>query len=203
MTSAKQRIITTNGLNLSLTEQGQGPLVSLCHGFPETSAACRHQLPALAEAGFRAAAPDLRGYGLSDRPADATQHSAMDILGDLVGLLDALGEWHAMVVGSDWGATIAWQAAIAASRSPADTTPGAQARWFVPSCRDARPAQRQRERGGALPRQQRRAKADGETPSTRHARGSGKEAKPLRGRPPRQRAPLYLTDLHCRPSAPA
>ena len=111
MTPAKQRIITTNRLNLSLTEQGQGPLVLLCHGFPETSAAWRHQLPALAEAGFRAAAPDLRGYGLSDRPADANKYSAMDILGDLVGLLDALGESHAVVVGSDWGATVAWQAA--------------------------------------------------------------------------------------------
>jgi pimeloyl-ACP methyl ester carboxylesterase len=111
MTSAKQHFITTNGLSLSVTEQGQGPLVLLCHGFPETSQAWRHQLPALTEAGFRAVAPDLRGYGLSDRPADAAKYSALDILGDLVGLLDALGESQAVIVGSDWGATMAWQAA--------------------------------------------------------------------------------------------
>lgn len=112
MTSAKQHIITTNELNLSLTEQGTGPLVLLCHGFPETSDSWRHQLPALADAGFRAVAPDLRGYGLSDRPAEVTKYSAMDVLGDLIGLLDALGESQAVVVGSDWGATIAWQAAL-------------------------------------------------------------------------------------------
>lgn len=112
MTPAKQHIIVTNGLNLSLTEQGTGPLVLFCHGFPETSDAWRHQLPALADAGFRAVAPDLRGYGLSDRPADVTKYSAMDVLGDLIGLLDALGESQAVVVGSDWGATIAWQAAL-------------------------------------------------------------------------------------------
>lgn len=112
MTSAKQHIIPINGLNLSMTELGSGPLVLFCHGFPETSQSWRHQLPALADAGFRAVAPDLRGYGLSDCPSDAFEYSTMNVVGDLIGILDALGESQAVVVGSDWGATVAWHAAL-------------------------------------------------------------------------------------------
>ena len=87
-------------------------MVLLCHGFPETSHVWRHQLPALAAAGFRAVAPDLRGYGKSDRPEDVAAYSVIDVLGDLVALVSALGERDAVIVGGDWGATIAWQAAL-------------------------------------------------------------------------------------------
>ena len=112
MTTASQHFIDANGLRLHVTEQGRGPLVLLCHGFPETSHAWRHQLPALAAAGFRAVAPDLRGYGKSACPADIAAYSVLDVLGDIVALVDGLGEREAVIVGSDWGATIAWQAAL-------------------------------------------------------------------------------------------
>lgn len=83
----------------------------LCHGFPETSYAWRYQLPALAAAGLRAVAPDLRGYGGTERPETTDAYTILHLIGDLVALLDALGERTALIVGSDWGATIAWAAA--------------------------------------------------------------------------------------------
>jgi pimeloyl-ACP methyl ester carboxylesterase len=111
MTSPTSAMIETNGVRLHVTEQGEGPVILLLHGFPETSHSWRNQLPALAAAGYRAVAPDLRGYGRSDCPADASRYTTLDIVGDLVGLLDAIGARQAVVVGNDWGATIAWQAA--------------------------------------------------------------------------------------------
>lgn len=104
--------IDANGIPIQLAEQGSGPLVLLCHGFPETSHAWRHQLPALAAAGYRAVAPDMRGYGGTDSPADAEAYTLWHLVGDLVGILDALHVDQAVVVGNDWGATVAWQAAL-------------------------------------------------------------------------------------------
>ncbi|WP_116134906.1 alpha/beta fold hydrolase [Trinickia diaoshuihuensis] len=112
MQTFTQSFIEANGVRLHLAEQGEGPLVLLLHGFPETSYSWRHQLVALSAAGFRAIAPDLRGFGLSSCPAQADHYTTLDIVGDLLGILDALGERHAVVVGSDWGATLAWQAAL-------------------------------------------------------------------------------------------
>lgn len=103
--------VNVNGITLHVTTQGHGPLVLLCHGFPETSYAWRHQLPALAQAGFRAVAPDLRGYGASSSPADVAAFTTLDVIGDLVALLDSEGADNAVIVGGDWGANIAWQAA--------------------------------------------------------------------------------------------
>jgi pimeloyl-ACP methyl ester carboxylesterase len=111
MASPLHSMIETNGIRLHVTEQGDGPVVLLLHGFPETAHAWRFQLGALAAAGFRAVAPDLRGYGQSDCPQDAGSYTTLDVVADLVGLLDALGVQQAVVVGNDWGATIAWQAA--------------------------------------------------------------------------------------------
>jgi pimeloyl-ACP methyl ester carboxylesterase len=96
---------------MNVAERGDGPLVLLCHGFPETSYAWRHQLSALADAGFRAVAPDLRGYGATERPAEIDRYTVFHLVGDMVALLDALGEETAVIVGNDWGATVAWQAA--------------------------------------------------------------------------------------------
>jgi pimeloyl-ACP methyl ester carboxylesterase len=107
----KQRYVQANGIRLHITEEGTGPLVLLCHGFPETAHVWRHQLSALAAAGFHAVAPDLRGYGRSDAPADVDAFTSLDVLGDLVALVDAEGARDAVIVGGDWGATIAWQAA--------------------------------------------------------------------------------------------
>ena len=75
----------------------------LCHGFPESWYSWRHQLPALAEAGYRVVAPDMRGYGGTDKPADPSPYTMLHHLGDMVGLLDALGADEAAIVGHDWG----------------------------------------------------------------------------------------------------
>lgn len=106
------RMIETNGIRLHVAEQGEGPLVVLCHGFPECWYSWRHQLPALAKAGFHAVAPDLRGYGRSDLPEDVEKYTLLHDIGDVIGLIDALGAKQAVVAGHDIGATIAWQAAL-------------------------------------------------------------------------------------------
>lgn len=111
MNPDQERILEVNGIRLNVTEQGAGPLVLLVHGFPETAHVWRHQRDALATAGYRAVAPDLRGYGRSECPADTAAYTTLDVIGDLVALVDALGERQAVIVGGDWGATIAWQAA--------------------------------------------------------------------------------------------
>jgi len=113
MTSeAAHRLVKTNGINMHIAEQGTGPLVLLCHGFPEIWRCWRHQLPALADAGFRAVAPDLRGYGRTDAPEEIESYTILHLVGDLVGLVEALGERRAVVVGHDWGASLAWMAAL-------------------------------------------------------------------------------------------
>jgi pimeloyl-ACP methyl ester carboxylesterase len=111
MSGPTQRLIESNGIRLNIAEQGEGPPVLLCHGFPESWYSWRHQIGALAAAGFRAVAPDMRGYGKSDRPDAIDQYTIFHLVGDLVGLLDALEVPTAVIVGHDWGATIAWQAA--------------------------------------------------------------------------------------------
>jgi pimeloyl-ACP methyl ester carboxylesterase len=108
----EHRTVETNGIRMHVAEAGAGPLVVLCHGFPETWYSWRHQLGALAEAGYRAVAPDLRGYGDSDRPSATDQYTLLHLVGDVVGLLDALGAPTAVVVGHDWGAPVAWHAAL-------------------------------------------------------------------------------------------
>jgi pimeloyl-ACP methyl ester carboxylesterase len=97
---------------MHLAEQGEGPLVVLCHGFPESWYSWRHQLWALAEAGFHAVAPDMRGYGQTDKPAAIDQYTLLYSIGDVVGLLDALGAEQAVIAGHDWGAPLAWAAAV-------------------------------------------------------------------------------------------
>ncbi|HEX8878398.1 MAG TPA: alpha/beta hydrolase [Candidatus Acidoferrum sp.] len=93
-------------------ECGAGPLVLLCHGFPESWYSWRHQLHALAEAGFHAVAPDMRGYGQTDCPEQIDQYTLLHLVGDMIGLLDALGVETAVIVGHDWGAPVAWHAAL-------------------------------------------------------------------------------------------
>ena len=111
MSEQAQRLIETNGIRLNIVEQGQGPMVLMCHGFPESWYSWRHQIAALAAAGFHAVAPDMRGYGKSDRPEPIDQYTMFHLIGDLIGLLDALQAPTAIIVGHDWGAGIAWQAA--------------------------------------------------------------------------------------------
>lgn len=112
MSQILHRTLELNGISLHVAEAGKGPLVLFCHGFPESWYAWRHQLPALAEAGYRALAPDLRGYGGSSCPERVEDYALLALLGDLVALLDALDAPRAVIVGNDWGATLAWQAAL-------------------------------------------------------------------------------------------
>jgi pimeloyl-ACP methyl ester carboxylesterase len=108
---AHQRFVETNGVRLSVYEAGEAdaPAVVFSHGFPELAFSWRNQLPALAKAGFRAIAPDQRGYGASDRPDEVEAYDIVHLTGDLVGLLDALEVDSAVFVGHDWGGIIVWQ----------------------------------------------------------------------------------------------
>src|SRR6202047_1470463 len=112
MSEPTQRIIETNGIRLNIAEQGKGPLVLLCHGFPESWYSWRHQLGALAAAAFHVVAPAMRGYGKSDALEAIDQYTIFHLVGDMVGLLDALEAPTAVIVGHDWGANVAWQAAL-------------------------------------------------------------------------------------------
>ena len=114
MTRLTHRTVRTNGINLHVAEQGQGPAVVLCHGFPELWYSWRHQLPALAEAGYRAIAPDQRGYGGTDRPEAIEDYDIVHLTDDMLGLLDALGEESAVFVGHDWGSPVVWNLALRA-----------------------------------------------------------------------------------------
>lgn len=105
------RFVEANGIRMHIAEQGEGPLVVLLHGFPETWYSWRHQLPALAAAGYHAVAPDLRGYGQTDRPDAVEKYSQLHLVGDVIGLLDALGEEQAVLVAHDFGTSVAWNTA--------------------------------------------------------------------------------------------
>ncbi|MBX3622209.1 MAG: alpha/beta hydrolase [Rhizobacter sp.] len=101
-----------NGIRMRVAEQGSGPLVLFCHGWPESWYSWRHQLEAVAAAGFRAVAPDMRGYGGTEAPQDIAQYTILHLVGDMVELVKALGEKEAVVVGHDWGAPVAWHSAL-------------------------------------------------------------------------------------------
>jgi epoxide hydrolase A/B len=106
--------ISTNGITMHVALQGDGPLVVLCHGFPELWYSWRHQIEALAGAGYRVAAPDQRGYGQTDRPDAIADYDIIHLTDDLLGLLDALGEERAVFVGHDWGAPVVWNLSLRA-----------------------------------------------------------------------------------------
>jgi len=108
----EHRFAETNGIRMHYVEAGSGPLVILCHGFPESWYAWRHQLSALAAEGYRVVAPDLRGYGQTYRPEAVEAYDIFQLTGDVVGLVNALGEETAVLVGHDWGAWIAFHAAL-------------------------------------------------------------------------------------------
>ena len=108
------RTIETNGVKLRVAEAGEGPPVVLLHGWPESWYSWRHQLPALAEAGYHVLAPDMRGYGSSDAPGPVEAYVIQELVADVTGLLDAIGAETATIVGHDWGSILAWQAALLA-----------------------------------------------------------------------------------------
>lgn len=102
------RYAQANGIRLAYFEDGAGLPVIMCHGFPELAYAWRHQMPALAAAGFRAIAPDQRGYGFTDRPHAIESYDIRNLTADLVGLLDHLHIEKAVFVGHDWGGSVVW-----------------------------------------------------------------------------------------------
>lgn len=106
--------IIVNDLSFHVLVEGEGPPVLLLHGFPDSSALWRHQIPALVDAGYRAIVPDLRGFGASDHPVEVEAYRLKVLISDVFGILAALGEQQVSVVGHDWGATLAWALAAAA-----------------------------------------------------------------------------------------
>jgi pimeloyl-ACP methyl ester carboxylesterase len=112
MADINHRTIQANGINIHIAEQGSGPVVLFVHGFPELWYSWRHQLPAVAAAGFHAVAPDVRGYGRTDAPQAIESYSMKELTADAVGVLDELDVEQAVVVGHDWGAPIAWHCAL-------------------------------------------------------------------------------------------
>jgi pimeloyl-ACP methyl ester carboxylesterase len=109
-----ERTVTTNGVDLHVIDEGHGPAVVLAHGFPELAYSWRHQIPALTNAGYRVIAPDQRGYGRSSRPDKIEDYDILHLTGDLIGLLDELGEEKAVFVGHDWGSMVVWQLSLLA-----------------------------------------------------------------------------------------
>jgi pimeloyl-ACP methyl ester carboxylesterase len=107
----QSQVITVGAQRIHTVRAGTGPLVVLCHGFPESWYSWRHQLSALADAGFRAVALDMRGYGRSSKPTDAQDYRITELVADCVGVVQALGAETAVIVGHDWGAPVAWTAA--------------------------------------------------------------------------------------------
>ncbi len=112
MAELTHRFVETNRIRMHVAEQGAGPTVLMCHGWPESWYSWRHQMAALAEAGFHVVAPDQRGYGQTDRPEPIEAYNVLQLVGDLVGLVNEMGGETVVIVGHDWGAPVAWNAAL-------------------------------------------------------------------------------------------
>lgn len=112
--TSTERLVETNGVQLRVIEAGEqgAPVVVLAHGFPELAYSWRHQIPALAEAGYHVLAPDQRGYGGSSKPAAVDAYNVVELSADIVGLLDDVGAQRAVLVGHDFGAVVAWTAPL-------------------------------------------------------------------------------------------
>ena len=116
MAPITERRVATNAIELNIAELkpagGEGPLVLLLHGFPESWYSWRHQFAPLADAGYHVVAPHMRGYGKSDRPEEITAYTQVQVMADIAGLVPALGYESAIVIGHDWGAPTAWGCAL-------------------------------------------------------------------------------------------
>ncbi len=107
MGTIEHRLVVTNGIRMHIAEQGHGPLVILCHGFPETWFSWRHQIGAIADSGWHVVAPDQRGYGRTDSPHAVDAYDILSLTADIVGLVHALGQSNAAIIGNDWGSVVA------------------------------------------------------------------------------------------------
>lgn len=110
MESIRHRSVSVNGIQMHIAEKGEanGQVILFLHGFPELWYTWRHQILALSSHGYRAIAPDLRGYGDTEAPSSMTSYTIFHIVGDLVALMDSLGVEQVFIVAHDWGALIAW-----------------------------------------------------------------------------------------------
>lgn len=107
------RFIESNGINMRVAVKGDsGPLIILAHGWPESWYSWRHQMTALAGAGYRVVALDMRGYGASDAPPNVEDYNIRELAADMVGIVDAFGEEQAIMVGHDWGSIVAWHSVL-------------------------------------------------------------------------------------------
>ena len=106
------KTVKANNIHMRYAEAGSGPLVLFCHGWPESWYSWRHQLEAVSAAGFRCVAPDMRGYGGTEAPEPVESYSLHHLVGDMAELVKGLGETKAVIVGHDWGAPVAWHAAL-------------------------------------------------------------------------------------------
>ncbi len=115
-TSPQSRDVQVNGIQMHIAESGQKdgdrPLAICCHGWPELGYSWRHQMTALSQAGYRVVVPDMRGFGRTDAPQEISQYTILHMVGDIVALVNALGENQAIIIGHDWGAPVAWHCAM-------------------------------------------------------------------------------------------
>src|SRR5579863_2339604 len=112
MSELMHKFVQTNGIKMHFVEQGSGPVVVMCHGWPESWYSYRHQIRALADAGYRVIAPDQRGYGQTYAPEPIESYNILNLTGDIVGMLNSLSIASATIVGHDWGAPVAWNCAL-------------------------------------------------------------------------------------------
>ncbi|KAL2629582.1 hypothetical protein R1flu_014268 [Riccia fluitans] len=112
MDQITHRTLEVNGIKMHIAEQGTGPLVMLLHGFPAMWYQWRHQIPVLAKAGYHVVVPDMRGYAQTEAPEDPTKYTILHLVGDVVALIQALGEKQVYLIGHDWGAIITWMTAV-------------------------------------------------------------------------------------------
>ena len=110
--TVQHRSLNVNGIQMHIMEQGAGPLAICCHGWPELGYSWRHQIGALAAAGYRVVVPDMRGFGKTDAPQDIAQYTILHMVGDIVALVGALEQKQAVIIGHDWGAPVAWSCAM-------------------------------------------------------------------------------------------
>lgn len=108
MENVEHRIVEVNGIKMHVAEKGEGPVVLMLHGFPELWYSWRHQILDLSSKGYRAVAPDLRGYGDTEAPESVTSYTCFHLVGDIIALIDSLGVDKVYLVGHDWGAIIGW-----------------------------------------------------------------------------------------------
>lgn len=108
MEGIEHRTLNVNGINMHVAEKGKGPVVLFLHGFPELWYTWRHQMVAFSDLGYRAVAPDLRGYGDTDAPKEVASYTCFHVVGDLVALIESLGVESVFLVAHDWGAMIGW-----------------------------------------------------------------------------------------------